>query len=127
MSRTAHHIRSRRRAGHPAKALCVLVLVHGLRYSARCRTEAARGGHRPRPRAVRRRGVARRLPRVLRDRSVHHWAAQEERRARQRLRADTRTLLRLTDRGPGRRLDLSRAEEADTAPARHRRAALRLA
>ncbi|MEU6892042.1 hypothetical protein ABZ934_09590 [Streptomyces sp. NPDC046557] len=40
---------------------------------------------------------------------------------------DARTPLRLTDRGRDRRLDLSRAEETDIRPARHRRAALRLA
>ncbi|MFF1557202.1 hypothetical protein [Streptomyces sp. NPDC058279] len=106
MSRTAHHVRSRRRAG------------------------AARAGRRPRPSAVRRRAVVRRLPRVLRDRSLSGRAAQEERRARQRLRlrlrlrADARTPLRRTDRGRDRRLDLSQAADTDIRPARHRRAAL---
>ncbi|THA54298.1 hypothetical protein E6R62_16595 [Streptomyces sp. A1136] len=103
------------------------MLVRDLRYTARCRAEAALGGHRPHPRAVRRRAVIRHFPRVGRDRSVSRWAAREERRARQRLRADARTLLRLTDGGRGARLDLRGAEEAEIRPARHRRAALWLA
>ncbi|GHB39105.1 hypothetical protein GCM10010347_05720 [Streptomyces cirratus] len=125
MSRTAHHIRSRRRTDHTAAVLAVL--VHDLRYSARCRAEAARGRHRPRPQATRRHTAIRHFPRVRRDRSVSRWAAQEERRARQRLRADARTLLRLTHPGRDGQLDLRPAEETDIRPARHRRAALWLA
>ncbi|MEU7066184.1 hypothetical protein [Streptomyces sp. NPDC046161] len=125
MSRTAHHIRSRRRTDHTAAVLDLL--VHDLRYSARCHAEAARGRRRPRPQATRSHTVIRRLPRRLRDGSVSAWAAIEERRARRRLRADVHLLLRLTGRGRGRPLDPSGAGEAEIRPARHRRSALWLA
>ncbi|MFI6005592.1 hypothetical protein ACIA98_35235 [Streptomyces sp. NPDC051366] len=119
MSRTAHHIRSRRRPAPGAVLHDVLVrdvLVRDLRFSARCLAEASRAGRRARPHALRRRVTIRRLPRLLRDSSVAVMAAQAERRARQRLRADVRSLLLL-----------GRAEDADVLPARHRHGALWLA
>ncbi|MFE3992358.1 hypothetical protein ACFXPW_11855 [Streptomyces goshikiensis] len=124
MSRTAHHIRSRRgpapdaalRAEHVHTVLVHTVLVRDLRFSARCLAEASRAGRRARPQALRRHVTVRRLPRYLRDSSVAVMAAQEERRARQRLRADVRSVLLL-----------GRAEDADVLPARHRHGALWLA
>ncbi|MET9698405.1 hypothetical protein ABZY31_15970 [Streptomyces sp. NPDC006529] len=115
MSRTAHH------AVSPAARLrqgCPLTLtVHDLRFSARARAEAERAGRRVRPRPVRRRAVIRRLPRLMGDPSVARWAAQEERRARARLRTAVRAAVR-TPAG---------ADHPDVLPARHRRAALWLA
>ncbi|MFI5665360.1 hypothetical protein [Streptomyces sp. NPDC051704] len=124
MSRTAHHIRTRRGPAPDAALvderfhapLVHTVLVRELRFSARCLTEASRAGRRARPQALRRRVTVRRLPRCLRDSSVAVMAAQEERRARQRLRADVRSVLLL-----------GRAEDADVLPARHRHGALWLA
>ncbi|MGW0895847.1 hypothetical protein ACWD0G_02445, partial [Streptomyces goshikiensis] len=101
MSRTAHHIRSRRGPAPDAalraelvrdelvhSVLVHTVLVRDLRFSARCLAEASRAGRRARPQALRRHVTVRRLPRYLRDSSVAVMAAQAERRARQRLRAD---------------------------------------
>ncbi|WP_328776577.1 hypothetical protein OHU17_24455 [Streptomyces goshikiensis] len=129
MSRTAHHIRSRRapapdaalrdehvNAEHVHTVLVHTVLVRDLRFSARCLAEAARAGRRARPQALRRHVTVRRLPRYLRDSSVAVMAAQEERRARQRLRADVRSVLLL-----------GHAEDADVLPARHRHGVLWLA
>ncbi|MER5570426.1 hypothetical protein ABT083_30185 [Streptomyces goshikiensis] len=129
MSRTAHHIRSRRvpapdaalrdehvNAEHVHTELVHTVLVRDLRFSARCLAEAARAGRHARPQALRRHVTVRRLPRYLRDSSVAVMAAQEERRARQRLRADVRSVLLL-----------GRAEDADVLPARHRHGVLWLA
>ncbi|MFI8264340.1 MULTISPECIES: hypothetical protein [unclassified Streptomyces] len=129
MSRTAHHIRSRRGPApdaalgdelvHAALVHTVLVhtvLVRDLRFSVRCLAEASRAGRRSRPQTLRRRVTVRRLPRCLRDSSVAVMAAQAERRARQRLRADLRSVLLL-----------GRAEDADVLPARHRHGALWLA
>ncbi|MDJ0383890.1 hypothetical protein [Streptomyces sp. G-G2] len=114
MSRTAHH-RARSLGTWPLTATAT---VDDLRFSARLCAEARRAGHRVRPEAVRRRAVVRRLPRLLRDPSVGRWAAQEERRARARLRTAVRAAVR--DAGPG-------APDPDVLPARHRRGALQLA
>ncbi|MEU7552162.1 hypothetical protein AB0B01_07350 [Streptomyces sp. NPDC044571] len=126
MSRTAHHIRSRRAADAPAD-VPLTVLVRDLRFSARCRAEAGRAGRRPRPRALRRLAEIRSRPRRASDPSVARWAAEEQRRARQRLRARARAALRLVDAGRGMPLDLVAAADVDIPPARHRRAALWLA
>ncbi|WP_248502513.1 hypothetical protein [Streptomyces sp. D2-8] len=61
-----------------------------------------------------------------RDPSVAQWAATEERRARQRLRTRTGTLLRLVNTTAGA-LALDAADTVDIPPARHRRGALWLA
>ncbi|MCB5182681.1 hypothetical protein LG632_25330, partial [Streptomyces sp. SMC 277] len=77
MSRTVHHIRSKRapsrgcwgrerdgwRPGEPIFSLA----VHDLRHSARCRAEAAAHGHRPRPEARVHRAGIRRWARYQRD------------------------------------------------------------
>ncbi|MET3983661.1 hypothetical protein [Streptomyces sp. PvR034] len=119
MSRTAHHRRSLAAAlpqsGGPLP-LTFTVTLYDLRFSARLRTEADRAGRRVRPAAVRRRSVTRRLPRLLRDPSVARWAAQEERRARARLRTAVRAVVRTAGAG-----------DPDVQSARHRRGALRLA
>ncbi|MBT2455819.1 hypothetical protein J7I97_17645 [Streptomyces sp. ISL-87] len=103
------------------------MVVRDLRFSARRLAEAERAGRRVRPEATRRRVRISRLPRLLRDSSVAVMAAQEERRARQRLRAEARSLVRLIGSRRGAPLDLARAEDADIPPARHRRGALWLA
>ncbi|WP_369193964.1 hypothetical protein [Streptomyces djakartensis] len=66
------------------------------------------------------------FPRYRRDGSVAEWAAQEERRARQRLRARAGMLLRLVNTASGH-LALDAADSVDVPPARHRRGALGLA
>ncbi|MFE3932812.1 hypothetical protein ACFXPJ_03140 [Streptomyces goshikiensis] len=124
MSRTAHHIRSRRapapdaalRDEHVNAELVHTVLVRDLRFSARCLAEAARAGRRPRPRPPRPPTRARRRPRTPRPTGGPVMAAQEERRARQRLRADVRSVLLL-----------GHAEDTDVLPARHRHGVLWLA
>ncbi|MEU4465963.1 hypothetical protein AB0G20_19965 [Streptomyces sp. NPDC024017] len=57
------------------------------------------------------------------DPSVAQWAATEERRARQRLRTQVGTLLRLVNTTAGE-LALDAADTVDIPPARHRRDAL---
>ncbi|WP_330330248.1 hypothetical protein OHS33_11235 [Streptomyces sp. NBC_00536] len=118
MSRTAHHTRRRSTARRNSPPLTLT--IHDLRFSARLRAEADRAGRRVRPQAVRRRAVVRRLPRVLGDPSVARWAAQEERRARARLRTAVRAAVRTAGTGDG-------GLDPDVRPARHRRAALWLA
>ncbi|MFE9927921.1 hypothetical protein [Streptomyces sp. NPDC005533] len=66
------------------------------------------------------------FPRHQQDRSVARWSAQEERRARQRLRAQVGTLLRLV-RSTSDELALDAADMVDIPPARHRRSSLWLA
>lgn len=61
-----------------------------------------------------------------RDGSVAEWSALEERRARQRLRAQVGTLLRLVNATTGE-LALDAADTVDIPPARHRRGSLWLA
>ncbi|MGW0613708.1 hypothetical protein [Streptomyces sp. NPDC002788] len=61
-----------------------------------------------------------------RDRSVAEWSAVEERRARQRLRTQVGTLLKLVNSTAGE-LALDAADAVDVPPARHRRGSLWLA
>ncbi len=65
-------------------------------------------------------------PRHQRDRSVARWSAAEERRARQRLRTQAGSLLRLVNSATGE-LALDAADTVDVPPARHRRGSLWLA
>ncbi|MEU7255638.1 hypothetical protein AB0B21_07495 [Streptomyces rimosus] len=102
------------------------MVLHDLRYSARTLTEAARESRRPRPRRVRRTVVIHSFPRYQRDRSVARWSAQEERRARQRLRRQVGNLLGLVNSVSGE-LALDAVDTVDVPPARHRRGALWLA
>ncbi|MEV8585642.1 hypothetical protein AB0424_01765 [Streptomyces sp. NPDC051180] len=126
MARTAHHIpRSRRPLpddrlrGDPWCSL----LVRDLRYSAASAAEAARNRSRPQPQSVRRAVDLHSWPRFRQDRSVARWAAEEERKARQRLRARTRTLTRLVN-GVGVAIAHTASSTVDVPPARHRRCAL---
>ncbi|MEU9081926.1 hypothetical protein [Streptomyces sp. NPDC048357] len=66
------------------------------------------------------------FPRHQQDRSVARWSAAEERRARQRLRAQVGTVLRLV-RSTADELALDAADTVDIPPARHRRGSLWLA
>ncbi|GAA3394912.1 hypothetical protein [Streptomyces roseoviridis] len=134
MSRTAHHVRPTRartrtpavdddrRPGAPWHAL----VLHGLRYDARCLDAAQREGRRPVPGAVRRRVEVYAFPRHNRDRTVARWAALEERRARRRLRRAVGGLTRRVN-APGGSLHAHAAHTVDVPPARHRRGALWLA
>ncbi|MFI8435903.1 hypothetical protein ACIGJO_19545 [Streptomyces sp. NPDC079020] len=130
MARTAHHFpRSRtrealdERPGSPWHR----AVVHDLRYSTRSLTEAADECRRPRPRAVRRRVQVYSFPRHNRDAGVGRWSAQEERRARQRLRSRVGRLRRLIDAGPGGGVDAQAADLVEIPPANHRHSSLRLA
>ncbi|MGW2378654.1 hypothetical protein [Streptomyces sp. NPDC001658] len=66
------------------------------------------------------------FPRYQQDRSVAVWSALEERRARQRLRTQVGTLLRLLN-STSDELALDAADAVDIPPARHRRGSLWLA
>lgn len=61
-----------------------------------------------------------------RDPSVAQWSAVEERRARQRLRAQVGTLLKLVN-STADELALDAADTVEIPPARHRRSSLWLA
>ncbi|WP_234363769.1 MULTISPECIES: hypothetical protein [unclassified Streptomyces] len=122
MARTAHHPSlARRRSpadwlpGDPHHA----VVLYDLRYDAGDLAEAAREARRPRPRPVRRAVAVHSLPRHRWDKTVAHRAAEQERRARQRLRERVGTVLRLVNTPDGA-LDLAAAESVDVPPARHR-------
>ncbi|MFJ4280504.1 hypothetical protein [Streptomyces massasporeus] len=129
MTRTAHHIRpphSRKAYDNsPGTPWCSVVL-HDLRYSARSITEATGECRRPRPRKIRRAVDVYSFARYQRDASVARWSALEERRARQRLRTQVGTLLRLVNTTSGE-LALDAADTVDIPPARHRRGSLWLA
>ncbi|MEU0398976.1 hypothetical protein ABZ318_01810 [Streptomyces sp. NPDC006197] len=129
VARTAHHPSRARRRG-PADMLTGrpwhAVLLHDLRYGARDLADAVRESRRPRPRLVRRTVEVYAFPRHQSDPTVAHWAALEERRARQRLRRQTGTLLRLVN-SPGDALDLDAADAVDVLPARHRHGGLWIA
>jgi len=97
VTRTAHHLppsygRSPdgRASGSPWRS----VVLYDLRYSARTFTEATRESRRPQPRTVRRTVNVYSFPHQ-RDRSVAQGSAAEERRSRQRLRAQVGSLLKL--------------------------------
>ncbi len=60
------------------------------------------------------------------DRSVAEWSAVDERRARQGLRAQVGTLLRLVN-SSAKELALDAVDEVEISPARHRRSSLWLA
>jgi hypothetical protein len=102
------------------------VVLHDLRYSAQSLTDATRESRRPRPRPVRRTVDVYSFPRYQQDRSVAVWSALEERRARQRLRTQVGTLLRLLN-STSDELALDAADAVDIPPARHRRGSLWLA
>lgn len=119
MARTAHHASLARRRctddqlpGRPLQS----VVLYDLRYSA---LAAAPTAGKPAPRLIRRTVNVYRLPRHHQDRTVAHWAEQEERRARQRLRGRVGTLLRLVN-SPTGTLDLDAADTVDVPPTRHR-------
>ncbi|MCK8677837.1 hypothetical protein [Streptomyces lichenis] len=129
MARTAHHLPlslnrltpDRPPGGSPLRS----VVVHDLRYSARELADAVRESRRPRPRAIRRQVDFRSFPRHTHDPSVARWSAQEERRARQRLRSRLGASLRLVNSPTG--LARHAAETVDIPPTRHRRGSLWLA
>ncbi|MFC8146424.1 hypothetical protein ACFUKV_32510 [Streptomyces paradoxus] len=102
------------------------MILYDLRYSARTFTDAARQSRRPQPRKVRRTVAVYSFARHQRDRSVAEWSATEERRARQRLRAQVGALLRLVYPADDE-LALDAADTTDIVPARHRRSSLWLA
>ncbi|POX60499.1 hypothetical protein C3492_27235 [Streptomyces sp. Ru62] len=79
-------------------------------------TDAARESRRPQPRPVRRAVDVHSFARHQRDRSVAQWSAVEERRARQRLRAQVGTLLRLVN-GTADELAPDAADMVDIPPA----------
>ncbi|MFJ6938287.1 hypothetical protein [Streptomyces sp. NPDC101132] len=124
MSRTVHHIRSRRALRLPAdarpwRAVDLDVPRHGRREAV----EAAREGRRPLPRYVRVRVAVYAYARSRGDRGLTVEATREERRERARLRAATGRITRLLYT-PGGPLVPQRAERVDVPPARHRRSVL---
>lgn len=126
VARTAHHVpaaHSRDGDDHRPWNPWRSVVLHDLRYSARCLHDAVRESRRPRPRAVRREVEFHSFARHVHDPSVARWSAVEERRARQRLRAQVGTLLRLVHSATGE-LDLEAADSVDVPPARHRHGSL---
>ncbi|MGW8361516.1 hypothetical protein ACWGK1_13215 [Streptomyces wedmorensis] len=129
MARTAHHIPRSRRLW-PDERLTgdpwCSVVVRDLRYSADRLDEAAREGTRPRPQEVRRTVELRTWPRFRQDKSVAQWSAEDERRARQRLRARMRKLTRLVN-GAGGTIARTAPYTVDVPPYRHRRLGLWLA
>ncbi|MFJ4872686.1 hypothetical protein [Streptomyces sp. NPDC088757] len=129
MARTAHHPSHARRRSSPDRLTGEpfhAVVLHDLRYGAGDLAEAVREFRRPRPRLVRRTVAVHSFPRHQWDRTVAHRAAEEERRARQRLRERVGTVLRLAN-APGGVLDLDAAESVDVPPARHRHSGVWLA
>ncbi|WP_236240545.1 hypothetical protein [Streptomyces sp. CC228A] len=119
MARTAHH----RARAHRRYDTALTTLHRDLRYSAAVLAAAGRGGRRPLPRPVRRSVTVRTWARTLQDPSVARWSTQQERRARQELRARVR-LLRASVNRPAGALDRGAADDVDVPPARHRRDAL---
>ncbi|MEU3076765.1 hypothetical protein [Streptomyces laurentii] len=127
MSRTAHHTRTsyapaaedRWRPGGPWHA----VVLYDLRYEAGERAAAGREGRRAVPRRVRRAVAVYAFPRYQRDASVGCWAAVEERRARQLLRARVGAVVGLVNSASGPEA----ADDVDVPPARHRRCGLWMA
>ncbi|MFI8103042.1 hypothetical protein [Streptomyces sp. NPDC086023] len=124
MSRTAHHIRSRRALRLPAgarpwRAVDLTVPRHGRRELS----DAAGEGRRPLPRYVRVRVAVYAYPRSGSDRGLTVEATREERRKRARLRAATGRVRRLVYAPEGPLL-LRGAERVDVPPARHRRSVL---
>ncbi|OLZ44178.1 hypothetical protein AVW11_35030 [Streptomyces amritsarensis] len=102
------------------------MVLYDLRYSAHTFSEAIRESRRPQPHVVRRMVDVYSFPRYRQDRSVARWSAEEESRARQRLRAQVGTLLRLVRANAGG-LALDAAHTVEIPPARHRRSSLWLA
>lgn len=122
MARTAHHLspsQTKKTNSDQPGAPWHSVILLDLRYSARCFAEAAHDSHRPRPRAVRRRVDVYCFSRHNRDRGVSRWSAQEERRARQRLRTQVGILRRLVNTPTGE-LAFEAADTVDVPPANHR-------
>jgi hypothetical protein len=122
VARTAHHLpasQTKKTTSDQPGAPWHSVILLDLRYSARCFAEAAQDSHRPRPRAVRRRVDVYCFPRHNRDRGVSRWSGLEERRARQRLRAQVGIIRRLVNT-PTSELALEAADAADVPPTNHR-------
>ncbi|WP_411102995.1 hypothetical protein [Streptomyces sp. cmx-4-9] len=129
MTRTARHLPSPHHRTGPDSlpgSPWHSVVLHDLRYSTQCFTQAARESTRPVPRPVRRTVVVHSFARYRQDRSIVPMSAGEERRARQRLRAQVGLLLRLVNSSTGQ-LALDAADAVDLPPARHRRSSLWLA
>lgn len=106
------------------------VVVRDLRYSRRSLTEAVKESRRPpRPSAVRREVRVYCFPRHNRDGGVARWSAQEERRARQRLRTQVGRLRGLmnADADAGGGIGVVAAETVEIPPANHRHGSLWLA
>ncbi|MCX4969600.1 hypothetical protein OHA98_33560 [Streptomyces sp. NBC_00654] len=130
MARTAHHFppsQTRKTFDERFGGPWHRVVVRDLRYSARSLAEAADECRRPRPRAVRRHVQVYSFPRHNRDASVGRWSAQEERRARQRLRSQVGRLRRLVNSGPDGGIGVDMADLVEIPPANHRHGSLRLA
>lgn len=129
VTRTAHHLPpsyGRSADGRASGSPWCSVVLYDLRYSARTFTEATRESRRPQPSTVRRTVNVYSFPRHQRDRSVAQWSAAEERRSRQRLRAQVGSLLKLVHSIVGE-LALDAADMVDIPPTRHRRSSLWLA
>ncbi|GAA2280464.1 hypothetical protein GCM10010234_16700 [Streptomyces hawaiiensis] len=129
VTRTAHHLPpslgSRGWGAHdfPSGAPWRSLVLHDLRYSARSFTDAARESRRPQPLPVRRTVEVHAFARRRRDHSIAEWSAREERRARQRLRAQVGTLMGWVHDGVDE-LALDAVDSVDIPSARHRRSAL---
>ncbi|MEV5197575.1 hypothetical protein [Streptomyces sp. NPDC053720] len=126
MTRTAHHVPPSRAtityADGPSAPWHSVTLVD-LRYSTRSLAEATVQARRPRPQVVRRRVDVHRFPRHSRDRDISRASTLEERRTRQRLRAQTGILRRLLNT-PTSALTLEAADAIDIPPPKHRHGAL---
>ncbi|WP_240449822.1 hypothetical protein [Streptomyces sp. S1] len=129
MARTAHHPSLARRRSSPDRLKGEpfhAVVLHDLRYGAGELAAAVREGRRARPRPVRRAVAVHSLPRHQWDKTVAHWAAEQERRTRQLLRKRVGTVLGLVN-APGGVLDPDAADAVDIPPARHRHSGVRVA
>ncbi|WP_329275586.1 hypothetical protein [Streptomyces sp. NBC_00691] len=126
MARTAHHIpRSRRRPaaektpGAPWRSL----VLYDLRHASARRAGTGADREHPHPRTIRRLVVFRRWPRFNQDSGVARWSAQEERRARRRLRAQVGRVLSAVN-APDGTVTPDAADTVDIPPARHRHSSL---
>ncbi|MFF8419386.1 hypothetical protein [Streptomyces sp. NPDC015680] len=126
MTRTAHHV-------PPSRATMTYadgpnlpwhsVTLGDLRYSTRSLAEATFQARRPVPQIIRRRVDVYRFPRHNRDRGISRASTLEERRSRQRLRAQTGLLRRLLNTPTGE-LTLEAADTIEIPPPKHRHGTL---